>query len=68
MSHFLRHAIVLASLLAVLAGASVAQASHIQNAIERRQRPNVPYFVKCSVHHVTSAQTAWRPLARVFSR
>ncbi|KAA5546088.1 hypothetical protein FYK55_04090 [Roseiconus nitratireducens] len=51
MSRRLRHLMVAATLITVVSGASVAQASHIRSTVNRRQHPGHCLFKRDDSHH-----------------
>ncbi|WP_145174613.1 hypothetical protein [Rubripirellula lacrimiformis] len=59
MSRFLRSAVAIASLVAILSSAGLASASRIHSTVERRQHPNVGLFAKAGSHHVSHVRL-WR--------
>ncbi|MAP10122.1 MAG: hypothetical protein CMM00_15515 [Rhodopirellula sp.] len=68
MSQFVRRALVLATLAAVLGAPSLAQASHIRNIADRRQHPNGQFFVKSHSHHASVARPIARSIMSAWSR
>lgn len=71
MSNF-RKLVVVASMVAVLSGSSVAQASHTRSIVDRRQHPNGTFFIQsnharhCVQSRVVRPVRSARPLVRLF--
>lgn len=68
MSLLCRRTILVASLVTVLFGSSLAQAKHIRSVADRRQHPNGSFFEKSNTHRTSVVRPMGSPVVSARSR